>query len=223
MGKTLNSGGIVSGRLGHRSSVYLRGFVYIGLILSVQFTLVGLVYVETGEKILYTKLGSDDIAEVSEFLNEKGIAFRISDEGTTILVRGNVEKIQAELEDTEWRETRLKQKTMLKSEDLVKIEANPDPHRMDAIRKELEKLLKNGSERIQWARVGFQHDEKEGLEEGEGTKGAAVFIGIGGKTIPSVDVERIQWVVANSFAGLRPSDVTVHDEVGHELTHEVGD
>lgn len=220
MGKLLKNGKGRNKGLRRPLSFYVRGFVYLGLILTVQFAFVGLVYLETGEKVLYTGLSSDDVVKVSKFLKERGIMYRMSDSGSTILVRGNIEKIQEEFEDNEWRETRLEKESKLSEGDLAKIETNLDPHRTDAIRKELEKLLTEGSEKIAWARVGFQNDEKIGLEEGDGKKGAAVFIGTDGQALPSEDVERIQWVVANSFAGLKPTDVTVLDEVGRELTHQ---
>ncbi len=208
----------------HRSaSFYLKGFVYLGLILSVQFTIAGLVYLNTREQVLFSGLNSDDVAEVSEFLKDRGVTYRIVDSGSSVLIRGDVVRLQEEFKSSEWRKTQYRDKVTGSKNELPIIAANHDPRRLDAIRKELEKLLSKGSEKISWARVGFPYEEKAALEEGEGKKGAAVFVGTGGHSLPPVDVERIQWVVANSFAGLKPSDVTVLDEVGHELTHELQD
>ena len=207
----------------HPVSFYVRGFVYLGLVLCIQFALVGLLYLDTGEKVLFSGLNSDDIAEVSEFLEHQGVSYRISDAGTSVLVRGDAVDLQKKFDAWEWDEKEEHQGQTRKSDESVRVGANPDPHRLDAIRKELEKLLSEGSEQIAWARVGFPHEEKEALKEGDGKKGAAVFVGTGGKPLPSVDVERIQWVVANSFAGLKPADVTVQDEVGRELTHVIRD
>jgi len=204
-------------------SYYVRGFVYLGLVVVVQFALVGLVYLESGEKVLYSGLDSDDIAEISEFLKQQGVSYRISDAGTSVLIHGDVEDLQKKYDAWEWDRKKTQQNEKLNAEGSAGAEVNPDPRRFNAIRKELEKLLSTGSEQIAWARVGFPHEEKEALQEGEGKKGAAVFLGTGGKTLPSVDVQRIQWVVANSFAGLKPADVRVQDEVGRELTHPAQD
>jgi flagellar biosynthesis/type III secretory pathway M-ring protein FliF/YscJ len=204
-------------------SLYIRGFVYLGLILFVQFVVVGLVYLNKSEKVLFSGLNSDDVAEVSAFLKDKGVTFRITDAGSSVLVKGKVEELQKEFETSEWWVSKTNQGLGEGLSQPHNVEVNPDPRRLDAIRKELEKLLSTGSEKIAWARVGFPHEEKNALEEGEGKKGAAVFVGTGGQPLPSVDVERIQWVVANSIAGLKPSDVMVLNELGCELTLQLQD
>lgn len=204
-----------------RISFCVRGIVYVSLLLIAQFALIGVVYLETGEKVLYSGLSSDDVAEVSSFLKGKGIHYRISDAGSSILIKGKVESIQKEFEATEWRMFQLQKDQIKNASRELTAKINPDPRRMDAIRKDLEEVLTNGSEKIAWARVGFPHDEKNALEEGEGKVGASVFVGTRGQPLPNVDIERIQWVVANSFAGLKPSDVTVLDEAGRELTRDI--
>ncbi|MBW7938137.1 MAG: hypothetical protein H3C63_04720, partial [Candidatus Omnitrophica bacterium] len=165
----------------------------------------------------FDRLDSDKMADVVDFLKSKGMNYRLTDEGTVISIRGEADEVRKEFQ--EWQEHRQN----LYSQQTKKVveltgSSNPDPHRLNAIRKELEKLLSKGCDHIEWARVGFRQRDRLALEGGEGKKGAAVIVGTGGAVLPDIDVERIQWVVANSFAGLKPSDVLVLNEDGRELT-----
>lgn len=196
--------------------LFLKGVAAIGLLLSIQLVLVAVIHAR-GEKVLFDRLDSDKMADVVDFLKSKGMNYRLTDEGTVISIRGDADEIRKEFQ--EWQEHRQN----LYSQQTKKVveltgSSNPDPHRLNAIRKELEKLLSKGCDHIEWARVGFRQRDRLALEGGEGKKGAAVIVGTGGAVLPDIDVERIQWVVANSFAGLKPSDVLVLNEDGRELT-----
>lgn len=196
--------------------LFLTGIAVIGLLLSIQLALVAVIHAR-GEKVLFDRLDSDKMADVVDFLKSKGMNYRLTDEGTVISIRGDADEIRKEFQ--EWQEHRQN----LYSQQTKKVveltgSSNPDPHRLNAIRKELEKLLSKGCDHIEWARVGFRQRDRLALEGGEGKKGAAVIVGTGGAVLPDIDVERIQWVVANSFAGLKPSDVLVLNEDGRELT-----
>jgi len=196
--------------------LFLKGVAAIGLLLSIQLVLVAVIHAR-GEKVLFDRLDSDKMADVVDFLKSKGMNYRLTDEGTVISIRGEADEIRREFQ--EWQEHRQN----LYSQQTKKVveltgSSNPDPHRLNAIRKELEKLLSKGCDHIEWARVGFRQRDRLALEGGEGKKGAAVIVGTGGAVLPDIDVERIQWVVANSFAGLKPSDVLVLNEDGRELT-----
>ncbi|GMV66563.1 MAG: hypothetical protein AMXMBFR75_23590 [Candidatus Hinthialibacteria bacterium] len=196
--------------------LFLKGVAAIGLLLSIQLVLVAVIHAR-GEKVLFDRLDSDKMADVVDFLKSKGMNYRLTDEGTVISIRGEADEVRKEFQ--EWQEHRQN----LYSQQTKKVveltgSSNPDPHRLNAIRKELEKLLSKGCDHIEWARVGFRQRDRLALEGGEGKKGAAVIVGTGGAVLPDIDVERIQWVVANSFAGLKPSDVLVLNEDGRELT-----
>lgn len=196
--------------------LFLTGIAVIGLLLSIQLALVAVIHAR-GEKVLFDRLDSDKMADVVDFLKSKGMNYRLTDEGTVISIRGEADEVRKEFQ--EWQEHRQN----LYSQQTKKVveltgSSNPDPHRLNAIRKELEKLLSKGCDHIEWARVGFRQRDRLALEGGEGKKGAAVIVGTGGAVLPDIDVERIQWVVANSFAGLKPSDVLVLNEDGRELT-----
>jgi len=196
--------------------LFLKGVAAIGLLLLFQLVLVAVIHAR-GEKVLFDRLDSDKMADVVDFLKSKGMNYRLTDEGTVISIRGEADEVRKEFQ--EWQEHRQN----LYSQQTKKVveltgSSNPDPHRLNAIRKELEKLLSKGCDHIEWARVGFRQRDRLALEGGEGKKGAAVIVGTGGAVLPDIDVERIQWVVANSFAGLKPSDVLVLNEDGRELT-----
>lgn len=205
---------------GETPGFYRKGLVALGLLLALQLVLM-IVIQSQSEEILFNRLDSDGVADAVDYLKMQGIAYRLTDEGTTVRIKGKAGVTRKEFE--EWQKQRISVVGQENQVDNPQASSkNPDPQRLDAIRKELEKLLSRGSDHIEWARVGFRQRDRLALEGGEGKKGAAVMVGTGGAELPGVDVERIQWVVANSFAGLKPSDVVVLDEGGRDLTEPTG-
>jgi flagellar biosynthesis/type III secretory pathway M-ring protein FliF/YscJ len=192
--------------------------ILIGIFL-LEVVLIRLNQTGPEEITLLSKLGSDEITDVAAFLTERGIPFTVGEEGSSILVQRDPQTILADYQLAQRANQIINNNTPATLQEAK--EKTPDPRRVDAVRKELEKLLAEGSDHIVWARVGFPKEEQTQVDEGEGKTGAAVIIGTGGASLPSIDVERIQWVVANSFVGLKPSEVLVLNEAGHQLTKAV--
>jgi flagellar biosynthesis/type III secretory pathway M-ring protein FliF/YscJ len=165
------------------------------------------IYFVPGGELLAGDLNQQEVGEVTRFLEAQGARYRVSN--NAVYVYGDSQKLRGEFALGSSQKT-LGGWNILKSYNWSQTAPQFNETRLRALEEELSTTLEKGSDIIQWARVQLT-ERKAGLFPTQDTKPtAAVKVGARGE-LRRESVQGIQWLVANSLPGLKPSDVVVTD------------
>jgi flagellar M-ring protein FliF len=173
------------------------------------------IYVWPSTQLLAGGLGPQELGHLKGWLDEKGVAYDLGEDGSSVYVYQNPVGVWADYAMNA-EDKPLGGYSVLINGPISQTREQFNETRLRAHQEELELGIVQGSDRIRSAKVFITPAQNRTFKSDSTKPTASVKVITEGRALESRHVQGIQWLVANSVPGMNPADVKVMNEA-HEV------